>query len=233
MRSAAFTVILLTANLVTDPLATDARLRDSPASQQENKSELPAQSSAETSEKNISPPGNSDLVLRDGTSVRLRFVQPVISSQVIAGDTVDLQIVEPILLGKVTVIAKSAPAKATVTLAQAKRALGRGGNLQLRIDSVLLADGKSVPLRALKDVKGGENKGEIVGGVVIAGLLFWPAAPFFFFVEGKNATIPAGTEITAYINGDISLDRAKFPSASEAPMAIEKNLTTKERSGPQ
>ena len=39
--------------------------------------------------------------------------------------------------------------------------------------------------------------------------IVWPAAPFFF-MHGKDATIPKDTEITAYTNGEIKLDRAKI-----------------------
>jgi hypothetical protein len=40
--------------------------------------------------------------------------------------------------------------------------------------------------------------------------VFFPAAPLFLFMKGKDITIPKGTEITAYINGDIPLDAKKF-----------------------
>jgi hypothetical protein len=41
-------------------------------------------------------------------------------------------------------------------------------------------------------------------------IVVWPAAPFFLFTHGKDTTIPKGTEITAYVNGEIKLDRTKF-----------------------
>jgi hypothetical protein len=40
--------------------------------------------------------------------------------------------------------------------------------------------------------------------------LFFPAAPFFLFMKGKDIKIPKGTEITAYINGAVTLDARKF-----------------------
>jgi activator of HSP90 ATPase len=55
----------------------------------------------------------------------------------------------------------------------------------------------------------------MVGGMVATSLVFFPAAPFFLFMHGKDITIPKGTEVTAYINGDMKLDIAKFqPSSS-------------------
>jgi PEGA domain len=48
---------------------------------------------------------------------------------------------------------------------------------------------------------------------VATSLIFFPAAPFFLFMHGKDITIPKGTELTAYVSGDMKLDRAKFDTA--------------------
>jgi activator of HSP90 ATPase len=67
----------------------------------------------------------------------------------------------------------------------------------------------------------------MVGGIVATSIVFFPAAPFFLFMHGKDISIPKGTEITAYINGDTKMDIGKFQtksseqtaSASSAPAA--------------
>jgi hypothetical protein len=60
----------------------------------------------------------------------------------------------------------------------------------------------------------------MVGGMVVTSLVFFPAAPFFLFMHGKDISIPKGTEITAYVNGDVKLDLAKFqPSAPDSTLA--------------
>ncbi|MCZ2149897.1 MAG: hypothetical protein LC126_19220 [Bryobacterales bacterium] len=41
-------------------------------------------------------------------------------------------------------------------------------------------------------------------------IVFFPAAPFFLFMHGKDTVIPKGTEITAYVNGEITLERLHF-----------------------
>jgi hypothetical protein len=100
--------------------------------------------------------------------------------------------------------------------------MGRGGKLNVNIDSVRLTDGEKVPLRAVKDVKGGGHQGAMTGAMVATGIVFFPAAPLFLFMHGKDITIPKGTEITAYINGDTHLDQAKFQSGKggAAPSAV-------------
>ncbi len=92
--------------------------------------------------------------------------------------------------------------------------MARGGKLDINIDNVRLADSEKAALRAVKEVKGGGHTGAMTAGIVATGLIVWPAAPFFLFMHGKDITIPQGTEITAYINGDFNLDRTKFVNSS-------------------
>jgi hypothetical protein len=75
---------------------------------------------------------------------------------------------------------------------------------------VRLASGEKIPLRAVKDVKGGGHTGAMTGAMVATAIIFFPAAPLFLFMKGKDITIPQGTEITAYTAGDIPLDVSKF-----------------------
>ena len=56
--------------------------------------------------------------------------------------------------------------------------------------------------------------------MVATSLVFFPAAPFFLFMHGKDITIPKGTEITAYIAGDTPLDPAKFNKQSAAVESV-------------
>lgn len=156
------------------------------------------------------------LVLEDGTPVRLKFGRTVSSAEVIAGETVDFQVVEEVRVGELVVIPKDGLAWATVTMAQPKRRMARGGNLNLKIDTVRLVSGERAPLRMVKEMKGGGHAGAMTAGIVATGVVFFPAAPFFLFMHGKDVVIPKGTEVTAYVNGDFPLDTAKFSGAAAA-----------------
>jgi hypothetical protein len=149
-------------------------------------------------------------VLEEGTPVRLRLNRTVSSSDAHVGDTLDFEVLDDITVNRVLVVPKGGLAFATVTEAQAKRRMARGGKLDINIDYVKLASGDKAALRAVKDVKGGGHTGGMVGGMVVTSLVFFPAAPFFLFMHGKDISIPKGTEITAYVNGDMKLDLAKF-----------------------
>lgn len=175
---------------------------------------VPVQSTV--SEPQRIPTVVSKLALADGTPVRLKFARTVSSSDVIAGETVDFQVVEELRVVDMIVIPKDSPARATITMAQAKRRMARGGNLSMRIDTVRLASGESASLRMVREVKGGGHTGAMVGGMVATGIVFLPAAPFFLFIHGKDVVIPKGTEVVAYVNGDLPLDPTKFTSVAVA-----------------
>jgi hypothetical protein len=155
-------------------------------------------------------------VLEDETPVRLRLNRTISSADAHLGDTVDFETLDDITVNGTLVIPKGGLAFATVTEAQAKRRMARGGKLDMNIDYVKLVSGERAALRAVKDVKGGGHTGVMVGGIVATAIVFFPAAPFFLFMHGKDISIPKGTEITAYVNGDVNLDIAKFQSDAPA-----------------
>jgi hypothetical protein len=148
--------------------------------------------------------------LEDSTPVKLRINRNISSADAQVNETVDFEVLEEVKVHDVVVIPRGGTAWATVTEAQPKRRMGRAGKLNINIDNVRLASGEKVALRAVKDVKGGGHQGAITGAIVATSIVFFPAAPLFLLVHGKDITIPKGTEITAYINGDIPLDPKKF-----------------------
>jgi hypothetical protein len=181
-----------------------ARCQESRPAAQQNVQAQPVQTSF-TSTKGF--------VLEDQTPVRLRLNRTISSADAHVGDTVDFEVLDDISVNGTLVIPKGGLAFATVTEAQAKRRMARGGKLDINIDYVKLVSGERAALRAVKDVNGGGHTGGMVGGMVATSLVFFPAAPFFLFMHGKDISIPKGTEITAYVNGDMKLDIAKFQPA--------------------
>jgi hypothetical protein len=151
-----------------------------------------------------------DFVLHDSTPVRMRLGRTVSSQDAHVGDTVDFEVLDDVKVTDVVVVARGATAIATVTEAKPKGRMGKAGKLGINIDYVRLTNGDKAALRAIKDVEGGSHTGAMTGAIVATAIVFFPAAPLFLFMHGKEITIPKGTEITAYVNGEIGLDRAKF-----------------------
>jgi hypothetical protein len=152
--------------------------------------------------------------LEDGTPIKLRLNRTLSSADAHVNDTVDFDVLEEVKVHDDIVVPRGSMAWGTVTEAEPKRRMARGGKLNVNIDEVRLASGERVPLRAVQDVKGGGHTGAMVGAMVATAIVFFPAAPLFLFMKGKDITIPKGTEITAYINGDVPLDPAKFAPAN-------------------
>jgi hypothetical protein len=182
----------------------------------QNSAAPPAQQSTSDSSNFTSAKG---FVLEDGTPIKMRINRTISSGDAHLGDTVDFEVLEDITLNGVLVIPKGGLAFATVTQAQAKRRMARGGKLDINIDYVKLVSSEKAALRAVKDMSGGGHTGAMVGGIVATSIIFFPAAPFFLFMHGKDISIPKGTEITAYVNGDMKLDIAKFQPPSSPQVA--------------
>jgi hypothetical protein len=153
--------------------------------------------------------------LMDGTAIKVRLAETISSADAKTGQQVPFEVTEEVVVQGVTVIVKGAQALATVTDAQSKKSMGRGGKLDVNIDSVRLVDGEKAQLRAVKDNKAGGHVGAMTGAMVATAIVFFPAAPLFLFMKGKDITIPKGTEVTAFVQGDMRLDMAKFGPAPQ------------------
>ena len=179
------------------------------------------QAPATTADSQPSASTDSRFVLGDGTPIKLVLAQTISSSDASVGQTVAFEVVEDVLVDGIVVVPKGSTAWATVTTAEHKKTMGRGGKLDMNIDKVRLADGSKTLLSATKNAKGGGHQGAMTGAIVVTSLILWPAAPFFLLIHGKDITIPKGTAITAFVQGDDTLDRGKFvhPAAVSAQTA--------------
>jgi PEGA domain-containing protein len=179
--------------------------QSSAPTKQETKEQQPAQ-------KPVAAPLKQPLAfgLEDGTPIKLRLTRNLSSADATTGDRVDFEVLEDIKVKDVIVVPRGGIALATITEAQHKRRMARGGKLNVNIDDVRLADGEKAPLRAVKETQGGGHTGAMTGAIIGTAIVFFPAAPLFLFMHGKDITIPKGTEITAYVNGDIPLDPKRF-----------------------
>jgi PEGA domain len=177
--------------------------------------------------KPVTTSASNKFALDDGTPIKLRLNRTLSSADAKTGDNIDFEVLEEVKVGEVVVVPKGSIAIGTITDAEHKKRMARGGKLDLEIDYVKLADGEKATLRAVKETKGGGHTGAMTGGMVATAIVVWPAAPLFLFMHGKDTTIPKGTEITAYVNGVTPLDPAKFaPTASPASNIASSSTST-------
>ncbi len=175
------------------------------ASSQEDKNE-----NLSATENTVLSNPSETITLLDGTPVKLRIGRTISSADAKTGDTVDFEVLEDIKINELVIIPRGGIAIATVTRAKPKGRMGKGGKLDINVDFIRLTTNEKVALRAIKETKGNGRTGVMTGAIVASSILFFPAAPFFLFMKGKDISIPKGTEITAYINGDIPLESGKF-----------------------
>ena len=152
--------------------------------------------------------------LLDGTPVKLRLTQTISSADAKVNQEIPFEVVEEVKVDDTVVLPKGATAIGTVTEADHKKSMGRAGKLNISISYARLSDNEKVALRATKDTKGGGHVGAMTGAIVATSIIFFPAAPLFLFIHGKDITIPQGTEITSFIEGDMHLEMARFGAAT-------------------
>ena len=141
------------------------------------------------------------VVLREGSEVKLRFIEPISSKTAAIDDPVTLELSDDIRVGDVIVARIGAKATATVSNVRKAGMMGKAGELNIRLESLRAGDAK-VHLRGTKGREGDSKVGTAVALTVLFG-------PVGLIKHGKNIDIAAGTPFTAYVADDISLPPAK------------------------
>jgi hypothetical protein len=143
----------------------------------------------------VSPaPGTAtDVVVPDGTLVRLLLYRSLFSRTAEAEQEVRYLVAEDVVVDGVAVIRRGSSALGKVEVARKARGFGRGGQLDFTIDHVVAADGREVALREHADLATGEDDDANVS----------LAAPLFGSVfKGSEVGVRAGSEFLAYVDGD-------------------------------
>ena len=147
------------------------------------------------------PPAANKLVLKEGSDVKLKFADDLSSKTANDGDPVTLILDEDLRVGDVVVARSGAKAVGEITNAKKAGMMGKGGELNLRLDHLTVGD-QRVRLRGSRG-KEGEGK---VGTAVALTVLFGPIG---LIKHGKNVEVKAGTALNAYVDQDIPLDPVK------------------------
>ena len=142
------------------------------------------------------------LTIPDGTPLEIECTYTVSSGEVEEGSAVSFNVIHPVIIEGVTVIARGARATARVTKAKKGGSWGRAGQLAWTMQDVVAIDGSRVPLEFSKSTKGDSKGGTVATGVIVTGVLFWPAAPLWGFKKGKDAKVPAGQRFDVTVHGN-------------------------------
>ena len=147
----------------------------------------------------------TSIPIPDGTPLEVEATYTVSSAEVEEGSAVSFTVVHPVIINGATVIARGARATARVTKAKKGGSWGRAGTLAWMMQDVTAVDGTKVPLEFSKSTRGDSKGGTVATGIIVTGVLFWPAAPFWGFKKGKDAKVPAGRRFDVTVHGSTSV----------------------------
>jgi hypothetical protein len=122
----------------------------------------------------------------------MRITRTISSADAQVGNNVDFETLDDIRQNGVVVIPRGSTALATITVAESKKRMARGGKLGMNIDYVRLPNGEQLALRGVQNLKGGGHTGVMTGAIVASAIVFWPAAPFFFSCRERTWSSPKG-----------------------------------------
>jgi hypothetical protein len=159
----------------------------------------------------------AQVVIPDGTKIRVRLDQTISSGTADQGQTVEFSVTEPVKVGDTVAIPEGARVTGTVTEAQEKRRMGRAGKLDFSIERVRAADGEWISLRYTINKRSGGSHA-VRTGVLTAGaaVVFWPAAPAFLLMKGKDVTLNKGMTFDTFTDQDHTMHSTPAPGVQES-----------------
>jgi hypothetical protein len=143
----------------------------------------------------LSAQAPSVMKVPDGTALRLSLTQDLSSATNAVDDPVHFEVMEDVKIAGVVAFPMGSTAVGHIVEVDPRRRMGRAGKLNFSVDHVKAPDGSNLRLRASSTRKGEDKTGTVIIGSVVL-------TPLFLIMRGKDITIPKGTEITAYIDGD-------------------------------
>jgi hypothetical protein len=169
----------------------------------------------------------AQVTVPDGTRLRVRLDQTISSATADQGQAVELSVTEAVKVGDMVVIPDGARVTGTITEAQEKRHMGRAGKLDFSIDRVRAVDGEWIPLRYTVNKRNGGSHA-VSTGVLTAGaaVLFWPAAPAFLLIKGKDVTLNKGMVFDTFTDQDHALTAMQPATPGMQPAMRAASMTT-------
>lgn len=156
--------------------------------------------------------GPAPAQLNQGTEFSVRLVRELTTKDkaLHVGDRFDLETVDPVKLGSVTIFPSGTRAVGEITSVRNKGMWGKSGKFQARLLFLRLND-RNFKITGQFDDKG---KGGGWGAGLTSAIVFLPAG---FFMTGTSATVPAGAIIKAYLDEDVPVVVA---SSVPLPVAV-------------
>jgi hypothetical protein len=156
--------------------------------------------------------GTATRVLRGGAQVRVSFLHEITTEDKASkvGDRPRLEVAENIVVDGITVVPKGTPVTGELTAVRNKGMWGKSGKVEGRVLNMSL-NGRTIRMSGAFDDKGVTGTAGVVGAIALVPLVG-------FFVTGTSARIPAGGQISAYLDEDIVFTVA--PAVAPKPIEV-------------
>lgn len=136
-------------------------------------------------------PKEEDLVLPEGTPIKVIVTGEITSKEAKPNDPVSFTVTEDVVIGGQVVVRLGTHAAGSVINAEKGGYLGKSGKLAIQVESTQSVDGQPVKLRAAKGREGNDKTNSMMALSFIS--------PFFLFMKGGEAKVAAGTPVTVYV----------------------------------
>jgi hypothetical protein len=141
---------------------------------------------------NTSQPLKQSVKLQEGTSIRLALKEELNSKKASVGDPVEMEVSEDVEIEGQVVIKTGTHVKGEVTQNSKAKMLGKQGTLDFIVTFTTSVDNQNIRLRSTRKFEG-KNKS---AGMAVAAAFALPA----LFIKGKEAVIPKGTQLSAFVD---------------------------------
>jgi len=153
----------------------------------------------------------AQVMIPDGTRIRVRLEENLSSSSAELGQTVDFAVTQEVRVGDAIVVANGARATGSIVKVEERRRMGRAGMLDFSIERVQLVDGNWLNVRYTPNKNKGKGSGATAGVTTgILAVVFWPAAPLGLLVKGHDVEINKGrtyevfADESTYVNAAVA-----------------------------
>jgi len=134
-----------------------------------------------------------------GTVVIVKTNTTLTPEQLNIGDTVDLSVVNDVVIDGKVVIAAGAAARGEIVSAKKRNFIGIAGKIGMVLQSAQAVDGSSVQIRGSKIVEGEDKMVMSIGLSLICCILF-------ALIKGGEAVVPAGVQIEAQVSSTTTVN---------------------------
>lgn len=136
--------------------------------------------------------------LPEGTIVTVSLLQELSSKTNMAGEIIEFETSEPVIVGDRVLVPKGAHVTGKITESEKAKGMGKAGVLNFTIDYLTLPSGKIVKLTSEIKTKGDNKTGTAVAEAVLL-------TPLFLLKKGKNKKFEKGQQFKVFVAQDYDL----------------------------